>query len=169
MPLSSATLIVIDGMVVRTCIRIGLPGSRLPMITLPGTSRTTLIGPSKLRLRTQPLVASCGTRERGHGRSVALMKVLHTHSETRQMLTTTPHLRSVIDHDGAVILDIPRNTIITLNPTGAYIWQRLEQGMTIDAIVSELALETGADEKTIANDVSTFMDELKSKHLVAIS
>ena len=83
------------------------------------------------------------------------------------MATTPPHLRSIVDQDGAVILDIPRNAMTTLNPTGAYVWQRLERGMGLDAIVAELASETGTDEAVVAKDVDGFMEELKSKHLLA--
>ncbi|MBB6143722.1 hypothetical protein HNQ77_001671 [Silvibacterium bohemicum] len=83
------------------------------------------------------------------------------------MLTITPNLRSVVDHDGAVILDIPNNAMTTLNSTGAYVWERLERGMTLTAIVAELASETGTDEAVVAKDVDAFMEELKSKQLLA--
>jgi hypothetical protein len=83
------------------------------------------------------------------------------------MTSTLPHLRSIVDHDGGVILDIPQNTISTLNSTGAYVWERLERGMAIDAIVSELALETGTDPAIVHRDVEIFLDDLKSKHLFA--
>ena len=85
------------------------------------------------------------------------------------MIATSAHLRSIVDHDGAVILDIPRNAMTTLNPTGAYVWQRLMEGMTVDAIVAQLAREMDADEAVVASDVYAFMEALKSKHLVAVS
>jgi len=85
------------------------------------------------------------------------------------MIATSAHLRSIVDHDGAVILDIPRNAMTTLNPTGAYVWQCLEQGMAVDAIVAKLAREMDADEAVVASDVNAFMEALKSKHLVTVS
>jgi hypothetical protein len=85
------------------------------------------------------------------------------------MVKIPRELRSIVDHDGAVILDIPRNAITALNPTGAYIWQRLARGVLIDAIVRELSQETGTDETAVAADVDAFMEELKSKHLVTVS
>jgi hypothetical protein len=85
------------------------------------------------------------------------------------MITVPPHIRSIVDHDGAVILDIPRNAMATLDSTGAYIWGRLEQGFQVDAIVAELARDTGEDELMVAKDVEEFMEQLKSKHLVRIS
>ncbi|MGC2548238.1 MAG: PqqD family protein [Silvibacterium sp.] len=82
------------------------------------------------------------------------------------MITVTPNLRSIVDHDGAVILDISRNSMTTLNPTGAYVWERLQRGMLLDEIVAELARDTSADSTVVAVDVDAFMEELKSKHLV---
>jgi hypothetical protein len=82
------------------------------------------------------------------------------------MITVAPHIRSIVDHDGAVILDIPRNAMTTLDSTGAYVWERLQRGLQIDAIVTELAHDTGADESVVAKDVEEFVEQLKSKYLV---
>lgn len=82
------------------------------------------------------------------------------------MQTTPAHLRSVVDQDGAVILDIEHDTMLTLNATGGYIWQRLQQGKLIDEIVSELANDTGADLAAVDRDVHDFFEQLKSKHLL---
>jgi hypothetical protein len=82
------------------------------------------------------------------------------------MVTIASNVRSIVDHDGAVILDIPRNTMTTLDAVGAYVWQRLERGLQIDAIITELARDTGMEEAMIARDVDAFMEQLKSKHLV---
>lgn len=85
------------------------------------------------------------------------------------MVTIPPNVRAVVDHDGAVILDIHRNTMTALNHTGGYVWQRLNLGMSLDAIVAELARDTGTDATVVALDVDLFMEELKSKHLLAVS
>ena len=85
------------------------------------------------------------------------------------MVTTPVHLHSIIDHDGAVILDVPRNAITTLDATGAYIWERLQRGLQDDAVVAELAHDTGTDESIVAKDVREFMEQLKSRHLVNFS
>jgi hypothetical protein len=83
------------------------------------------------------------------------------------MVTITPNVRSIVDHDGAVILDIPRNAMTTLDATGAYVWQRLERGVQLDSIVAELARDTGVDAAMIAKDVADFMEQLKGKHLIS--
>ena len=76
------------------------------------------------------------------------------------------HLRSIVDHDGAVILDFKRDAMLTLNSTGGYVWERLRQGKLVDEIVRELASETCADHAMVDRDVQAFLDELKSKHLL---
>ena len=82
------------------------------------------------------------------------------------MIAVTPNLRSIVDHDGAVILDISRDSMTTLDTVGAYIWNCLARGLSVDAIVAELARDTGADQEMVARDVDEFMDQLKSRHLV---
>lgn len=80
------------------------------------------------------------------------------------MATLRPHLRSVVDHDGAVILDIEHDAMLTINSTGSYVWQGLQQGKQIDEIIRELASDTGADPVAVDRDVQAFLDELKSRH-----
>jgi Coenzyme PQQ synthesis protein D (PqqD) len=81
------------------------------------------------------------------------------------MPTPVTHLRSIIDHDGAVILDIERDAMLSLNSTGGYVWEKLKQGKLIDEIVCELASETGADLATVDRDVHAFIDQLRSNRI----
>jgi Coenzyme PQQ synthesis protein D (PqqD) len=82
------------------------------------------------------------------------------------MIAVTPNLRSIVDHDGAVILDISRDSMTTLDTVGAYIWNCLGRGLSVDAIVAELARDTGADQERVAKDLDEFMEQLKARHLV---
>ncbi len=82
------------------------------------------------------------------------------------MTMVAPHIRSIVDHDGAVILDIERDAMATLNSTGGYVWNKLRQGKLVDEIICELAAETGADAATVDRDVRAFLDELKAKRLL---
>jgi hypothetical protein len=75
------------------------------------------------------------------------------------------HLRSIVDHDGAVILDIKRDRFFSLNPVGSYIWERLLKGEGIEQIATELADETGTEFSIVMADVSDFVADLKSKQL----
>jgi hypothetical protein len=87
--------------------------------------------------------------------------------EEVEMPTPATHLRSIVDHDGAVILDIEHDSMVTLNSTGGYVWEKLRQGKLTDEIIRELASETGADPATVDLDVHAFLDELKSKRLLS--
>lgn len=82
------------------------------------------------------------------------------------MITVAPRIRSIVDHDGAVILDFEQDAMLTLNSTGGYVWEKLRQGKLMDEIISELAGETGADRVAVECDVRAFLDELKTKHLL---
>ncbi len=82
------------------------------------------------------------------------------------MSTPMSHLRSIVDHDGAVILDSKYNSILTFNATGGYVWEKLQQGHLIEDIVRELAQETMTEIFIVERDVQEFLDDLKSRHLV---
>jgi hypothetical protein len=77
------------------------------------------------------------------------------------------HLRTIVDQDGAVILDIRNDAMLTLNPTGGYVWNKLKQGRTIEETISDLARDTGVDPLTVERDIRDFLDQLRSKHLLA--
>jgi hypothetical protein len=81
------------------------------------------------------------------------------------MITNSSNLRSIVDHDGAVILDISRDQFYSMNPVGTFVWARLQKGESLDQIVTALAAETGHDSDTVRNDVDDFVADLKSKHL----
>ena len=83
------------------------------------------------------------------------------------MLAPATHLRSVIGHDGAVILDIEHDAMLTLNSTGGYVWEKLQQGKLIDEIIRDLAEETSTDFAVVERDVRAFVDTLISKRLLA--
>jgi hypothetical protein len=75
-------------------------------------------------------------------------------------------LSTVINPDGAAILDISRNQITTLNSTGGFIWERLQQGLPVEQIVCALARESNTDPLIVEKDVNTFLEQLQSKHLL---
>lgn len=81
------------------------------------------------------------------------------------MATMPAHLRSIVDCDGAVILDIKRDEFFSMNPVGAYIWARLLNGEGLNQIAAALAKETGTELSVVTTDVNDFVADLKSKHL----
>lgn len=85
------------------------------------------------------------------------------------MVAIPVHIRSIVDQDGAVILDIKRDQFFSLNPMGAYIWGHLQNGEGLDQIAKTLAEETGTNLDRVLADVRDFVDDLKSKHLFDFS
>ena len=81
------------------------------------------------------------------------------------MIVMPPHLRSIVDHDGAVILDIKRDQFFSMNPVGSYIWERLLKGEDLEQIAKALAAETGTEISVVVADVNDFVADLKSKQL----
>jgi hypothetical protein len=81
------------------------------------------------------------------------------------MPATPTQLRSIVDHDGAVILDISNDQFFSLNPVGAYIWERLLAGKSLESIATSLAEETGTELTRVMLDVDEFVADLKGKHL----
>jgi hypothetical protein len=82
------------------------------------------------------------------------------------MPTVPPHLRTAVNADGAAILDIPHNQITTLNSTGAFIWDKLQQGLAVDQVVRDLATASSTDPMIVEKDVYSFLEQLRSKQLL---
>jgi hypothetical protein len=82
------------------------------------------------------------------------------------MVSRAPSLKAIVNEDGAVILDIEHDLMSTLNPTGAYVWQGLQRGETIDTIIANLSCDTGEDSLLVEPDVREFVAELQKKQLM---
>ena len=78
----------------------------------------------------------------------------------------TSQLHTVVDRDGAVILDIDRGQITTLNASGAFVWQALQRGDEIESIVRTISHETGEAALTVEHDVRGFVQSLSEKNLL---
>jgi hypothetical protein len=89
--------------------------------------------------------------------------------ETRTMTAMPAHLRSIVDRDGAVILDINRDQFFSMNPVGSYIWERLLKGEDLDRIAKALAEESGAEISVVMADVNDFVADLKRNQLFHFS
>ena len=82
------------------------------------------------------------------------------------MSSPNPHLRSIVNEDGAVILDVRHNQMVTLNSAGGYIWNKLQQGQSAGEIIRELSAESNTDPLVVEQDVHAFLEQLMSKHLL---
>lgn len=63
--------------------------------------------------------------------------------------------------------DIDLNTMITLNGTGAFLWERLTAETDEDALVAALLAEYDVDEETARGSVQRFVGKLKENGFLA--
>lgn len=59
------------------------------------------------------------------------------------------------------------NMMITLNGTGAFLWERLEKGAEIDELVAALLGEYDVDEATARECVVNFVGKLRENEFLA--
>ena len=69
--------------------------------------------------------------------------------------------------DGASIMDISHNQITVLNPTGEFIWTRLQRGQAIEDVIRELAELSNTSQVVVARDAQRFLDQLAAQHLLS--
>ncbi len=84
------------------------------------------------------------------------------------MVNNSSHLRTIVNQDGAAVLDTKLGFISTLNATGAYVWRGIERGESIETIASNLSRETGAPREIVEHDVREFVDSLKAQQLLPV-
>ena len=84
------------------------------------------------------------------------------------MFLINPALRSRVTPDGAMILNISADEVISLNATGGYVWERLGEGKTIEEIVESLATKSGQDPIVVANDVQEFIARMAKQGLLTL-
>lgn len=78
-------------------------------------------------------------------------------------------VRTTITPDGAVLMNIKGGHMITLNPTGAIIWQQLSEGRLPEQIAKHLSSEFGIPEEQALADVNEFLEQLEAQHLIGPS
>lgn len=78
------------------------------------------------------------------------------------------HVRSVIDPDGAVILDLRRGKYYSLNGVGAEIWLQIEAGRSAAEIEGHLVRQLGAPAADARRDTADFLADLRQKELIDV-
>jgi Coenzyme PQQ synthesis protein D (PqqD) len=58
------------------------------------------------------------------------------------------------------------STYVSTNPTGSALWRSLAAGTTTEELVAELVLAYGVDPMVAAGDVASFVDSLRTQHLL---
>jgi hypothetical protein len=86
-----------------------------------------------------------------------------------KLFVVEPHVRSMIDEDGAVLLDLNAGTYYSLNGIAAKIWIKAEAGEEESTIVSTLCESYGVKEEQVRADMQAFMTGLAGKGLIRAS
>ncbi len=56
--------------------------------------------------------------------------------------------------------------MITLNETGAYLWQKLQTSTTLEALTEGMISEFAVDEETAKKDIEEFLNAVREKGLL---
>jgi len=67
--------------------------------------------------------------------------------------------------DEALILDLSSGVYFSLNPVATDVWQGLQSGASVSAVVAEVAHKYGVDVAIVREDVRQFMEDLKQAKL----
>ena len=84
-------------------------------------------------------------------------------------LKIRPHVRSMQDDEGAVLLDLKAGKYYSLNGIAARIWSQAEAGQSLTAIVDNLQESYQASPEALQKDVTSFVSGLQQKGLVDVS
>jgi Coenzyme PQQ synthesis protein D (PqqD) len=68
-----------------------------------------------------------------------------------------------------VLLDVDAGTAVRLNPTGAWIWERLAEPCRVSELASGLSERFEIDEGRALDDVVAFAREMQRRELLAAS
>ncbi len=58
------------------------------------------------------------------------------------------------------------NSVMTLNETGKFLWEKLSDETTEDALVAALLSEYAVDKTTAERDVAAFIEKLKENNIL---
>jgi coenzyme PQQ synthesis protein D (PqqD) len=77
-------------------------------------------------------------------------------------------VQSVIDADGAVILDLTHGTYFGLNGIAAEIWSQLEGGHPLADVEAHLCRVYSVAPQVVRPDIAAFVEELTRRELVDV-
>jgi hypothetical protein len=84
----------------------------------------------------------------------------------RDRFRASPAVRASISSDGLVLLDVRGGLVLASNPTGARIWQLIEERRTRAEIVGQLVADYEIQIECAQRDVSAFVAALVARGLV---
>lgn len=75
-------------------------------------------------------------------------------------------VRSMINQDGGVLLDINQGMMFSLNIVGSKIVEKLQRGLEPSQIIDELSAECAVSRSVVQKDVEEFLECLQKHALV---
>ena len=75
-------------------------------------------------------------------------------------------VRTVIDSDGGIVMNIETGLMISLNTVGTNIWSKIRQGFSEQEIIGALVAEFGVRREEVQRDVGEFIEDLQRHRLV---
>lgn len=84
-----------------------------------------------------------------------------------QRFLVPPSVRSAVNDDGAVLLDINSGSIYSLNVVGGFIWNRLTLGRSSEEIARALSSECDISDALALADIKHFTAKLVENKLLA--
>jgi|HubBroStandDraft_5_1064220.scaffolds.fasta_scaffold464603_2 hypothetical protein len=85
------------------------------------------------------------------------------------MLRISDSVRHSITQDGAILLDVHRGQVVSVNVTGARILELVLDGHDESQIVDQISQAYGADKEVVRLDVVEFLDALGNHHILQSS
>ena len=82
------------------------------------------------------------------------------------VIRSSANIRTVVNQDGGILLDIDRGRMLSSNPVGARIWQMIESGKSRTEIVAAVSADYGVPVDVVSRDVDEFVTVLRSQRLV---
>ena len=81
-------------------------------------------------------------------------------------LIVMPHVRAVVNEDGAILLDTQSGAMFSVNAIGGLMWKYVAQGYSRDEIARSIAAECSAQQEQVGTDLDQFLRELELNSLL---
>jgi hypothetical protein len=77
-----------------------------------------------------------------------------------------PNVRATLNDDGGVLLNLDTGIMFSINPVGARIWAKLQDGLTFSEILDSLSQDFDTSREQLKGDLESFLLQLTEKGLV---
>ena len=79
------------------------------------------------------------------------------------------HVRTAVNHDGGVLLDLQQGKYFSLNGVGVEIWKKLQDGISLPELEQHLQDTYSAPPDRIRQDLQTFIQRLDGLGVVDVT